>query len=114
MIRRALLFIAASAISWVFLIQVCDVIYRCGCEPLWAGAADHCNMNRPGARHCPWCTVPYAYDATLALIFAAQAILALGPWNWGMLRRSILTLAAFPLVSALSGTALGLWSGYWR
>ena len=43
----------------------CDLVYACGCAPLWAGGWRHCNVHRaPGSGpRCPWCVVWLQRDA---------------------------------------------------
>ena len=36
-------------------LTVCDLLFGCGCEPLWAGAAVHCDIEIPGPPDCPVC-----------------------------------------------------------
>ncbi len=36
-------------------LTVCDLLFGCGCEPLWASAAAHCDIEIPGPPDCPVC-----------------------------------------------------------
>lgn len=110
----ALLFLAGAAVTSAFFLNLCDWIFECGCRSLWAGAADHCNIHTPGARHCPWCAIPTAGQGAVYL-----AVLAPQAWwsffsRWGWIWRLGLTLASFPAVGWALGLALGYWQGYWE
>ena len=104
----------SGAITWVFFINLCAVIFQCGCGWLWGAAADRCNIHQAGMRHCPLCTIaPWQYYGIVIGIIAVQAVLALGPWRWSAPLRFAITLAAFPILGTLVGIALGIGRGYW-
>jgi hypothetical protein len=101
-------------ITWVFFINLCALIFQCGCDWLWAGAADRCNINHEEMRHCPLCVIgPVGYNGIVAAIIAVQSVLALGPWGWSLPVRSALTLGSFPLLGTAVGIGLGYMQGYW-
>lgn len=53
---RALLAAAVvSPLAFLTLHSICDFYFDCGCEPIWAGGLDHCNIHGPPP-HCPWCS----------------------------------------------------------
>lgn len=43
------------AIGAVTGLTVCDLLFGCGCEPLWADSSAHCDINVPGPPDCPVC-----------------------------------------------------------
>jgi hypothetical protein len=98
----------------VFFINFCDLVYRCGCRSLWNGAAQHCNIHQPHARHCPWCNHGEAgYGAIFAAILVPQFAVA-----WWLRRprwvvRLALTAAVFPVWGFVVAAAVALWDGYW-
>jgi hypothetical protein len=46
---------AVLLVTLVMITPLCGLSFDCGCQALWSGAADHCNVNRAGEPHCPWC-----------------------------------------------------------
>lgn len=115
--RRSLaaIFLAAAVVTSVFFIDACNLIYDCGCRPLWAGAASHCNIHQPGSRHCPWCSVGTAGAAAIYFaVLGVQAAAVFLPSRVGTAARAAGALAAFPVAAALLGIAIGLLTGYWR
>jgi hypothetical protein len=113
-IPRLAIFLAGGAVTSIFFINLCATIYRCGCTWLWAGAADHCNIHIPGAKHCPWCDVGVTGHMSIYLIMiVAQALLSFWPGGMGWLLRLGLTLAAFPAVGIVLGLMVGWLKGYW-
>ncbi len=108
-------FLAAAAVTSVFLINLCDLIYDCGCRSWWAGAVDHCNIHDPQSRHCPWCSVGEAGFAAIWLgVVAPQAFLSLFPRRWKWPLRLFAALAAFPAAGVLIGLGMGWAMGYWE
>ncbi len=104
----------AVGISYLFFIQLCDLLFDCGCRALWAGAAEHCNVHASEPPHCPWCIRSSSYGwLSLGLIVTAQTSLALWPGRIGKGRIAALFLA-FPAVGVVAGLVTGLATGYWR
>ncbi len=100
--------------TFVFLIQFCDLLFDCGCEAAWAGAATHCNINVAGPPNCPWCVQDGAYGAiAFGMILTAHAGLALWPGRLS-LTRIIAVFLAFPVVGAVAGVLTGWMTGYWQ
>lgn len=111
---RGLVLAVAAAAAAVFFLDLCDLIYRCGCESWWRGAADHCNIQQAGPPDCPWCAAGLAGTVVpFGAIVLAQGVLALGPWRWGLVPRLMAALLAFPTVGGLVGLGFGLVMGYW-
>ena len=104
---------AAAGLTNVFFVQFCDLLYRCGCEALWAGAAQHCNIHNAAPPHCPWCV-----DGGILGQFSFWAIvitqcgMTLWPGSLGA-ARAIAAFAAFPAVGAVAGVIAGLATQYW-
>ena len=106
--------VLAWAITSVFFLDLCHLIYQCGCDHLWGDQALHCNIHTPGARHCPWCRVGATGAGIIyALILAAQAAGAFLPrrWPWGVRLTSAVFL--FPVAGGVEGLILGMIMGYW-
>jgi hypothetical protein len=114
--RRAkvLIFIAAAVVTSALFIDFCDLVYRCGCRSLWAGADEHCNIHSPGPRHCPWCSIGTAGAAGVwAAIVAAQAgVVFLWP-GITLAPRAVLALITFPVTGGILAVIIGLSKGYW-
>lgn len=112
---RTLVFLLAATVTMTFLINFCHLVFQCGCQSLWNGAAQLCNIHQPGVRPCPWCSsgtvaglVPYAS------ILLGQAAAAFWPRPWSLGWRLALAMAAFPLLGGLAALAFGWATGYWR
>lgn len=108
-----LIWILSASATGLFIIDFCNLIYRCGCRSWWAGAAAACNVHQHAGHRCPFCA--YGLEPFLALallIVSVQAWLSFrgGPWP----AKLLLALAAFPVIGTLEAIALGLFSGYWR
>ena len=53
---------------------VCDLLFRCGCTWVWAGAAAHCNIHNPLPPHCPVCTDMFVGGLFAIGLFAAWCL----------------------------------------
>ncbi len=108
-----MIWIACATLTWTLFLNLCDLIFQCGCRSLWDGAAMHCNIHQPHGRHCPLCLQPpWFFNGLVVLIAAVQgAILFTGPLS---ARRSLAALAAFPVLGSVVAGALGWVSGYWN
>lgn len=110
-----LVLIASLAVSWTFALDLCQLVFQCGCTHAWAGGAAQCNVHMPNMKHCPWCNAGTAgYAAIYACIALPQAWLSFRPRAWMWPLRLIAALLAFPVFGILEAVALGLITGYWR
>ena len=110
---RVLVFAPLVAVAAAFFLNVCHLIYDCGCVSLWSGGAAFCNIQTAGPPDCPYCAQPdVAYGALYATFFA-QGFLVFTPGSLGLGLRALLGLAAFPLVVGATGIVMGLQAGYW-
>ena len=104
----------AALVTSVFYINFCDLVYQCGCRSLWNGADAFCNVHSHGSRHCPWCSIGLAGStAVWAAIVGVQVFVATRPIPSNALARSLLAIAAFPLVGGVLALLIGLATGYW-
>ena len=111
--RLAVLF-GVAALSGLFLVNLCDLVFACGCHSWWAGAAQHCNIHAPDPPHCPWCAAGWwGLVAPLGAIVAVQASVLLWRGSASLLARALLALAAFPAVGTTVAVAWGMVTGYW-
>lgn len=104
-----------AAVTLLFVINLCNWIFDCGCRSWWNGAVDMCNVHNAHPPRCPWCSNGATYfNGVLAAILIPQLALAFFParWPWGW--RLIAVLAAFPLVGWLVGLFSGWYFGYWQ
>jgi hypothetical protein len=105
---------AAIAISSVFFIDVCGLVFRCGCRSLWSGAAAACNIHHAAGPHCPWCAQPLAAGAVAFFAVAGvQALVLLGRGRGGLAPRLAIALLSFPVTAALIGAVQGFLWDYW-
>jgi hypothetical protein len=111
-IARAAIFAVAAAVSSVFFINFCGLVFQCGCTSLWAGADAHCNIHTPGAKHCPWCATGLG-NTIWGVMVVVQAVLAFAFPKLRLPARAALALLAFPVVGAVAALVAGLASGYW-
>jgi hypothetical protein len=112
---KILIFTAAAIVTSLLFINFCALVYQCGCESLWAGAADRCNIHDAHSRHCPWCSIGTAGAGTVyAAILAAQAGVVFFWPGVAWLPRAILTLLAFPVTGGILALVLGWVKGYWQ
>ena len=110
---RALVFAAAAFFTLVFFIDLCGLVYQCGCRSLWAGAADHCNIHTPGVRHCPLCAGGLWVSGPVLLSTLAAQAWVVWKLRLPMATRAALALIAFPLVTGGLSVLVGLLAGYW-
>ena len=108
------IFGVSAAVACMFLVNLCNAVYRCGCRSWWAGAAAHCNIHVPAAKHCPWCSLgtPGFVLAALVPILGAQWLLSFHPRSRPWPLRLILALLAFPVAGALAALLAGWLAGY--
>jgi len=114
LLLRAGAFAVVAAVAGVFFINLCDLIYDCGCVSLWAGGVAYCNIQTPGHPDCPFCARPEIANASLYATMGAQALVIFWPGRLGLPGRLFAGLLAFPAVVGAFGLALGILSDYWR
>jgi hypothetical protein len=106
-------FLVSFTVTCVFFINLCSLIFQCGCHSLWAGAAMTCSIHAQHGRHCPWCSHGAAGQAiVMVLIGASQlAVSVLPGWSW--LVRTLAASALFPVVGGIVALVFGWDVGYW-
>ena len=115
MIKQTAVFLLSAAVTCIFIINLCALVYGCGCHSFWAGAADDCNIHDHEAHHCPWCSIGTEGFVAVALaIVGVQAILSFGPLPRSLPARLLSSLIAFPVAGSAIAVALGCWQGYWK
>ena len=108
---RAGILVTALAVSSIFFIDFCNLVFQCGCRSLWAGAAAYCNIHNPGSRHCPWCVMDTR--PAMAAIYIPQVLISLWPASWSWTKRITLALLAFPVGGGIAAGIYGWIAGYW-
>jgi hypothetical protein len=104
----------AAAFTSVFFIDLCNLIFQCGCDHLWAAMDSHCNIHSAGARHCPFCSSGVlGYTVYYGGIVSVQLVLGFFPQRWHWTKRLAAALAAFPVLGLMEGLIVGWSSGYW-
>ena len=111
--RRFLLFAITAGVSSTFFINLCNLVYQCGCRSLWAGAEASCNIHAATGPHCPWCASHWAGGFVFISVLAVQTAIVFTPGKAGFWSRGAAALLAFPLVGGILGVAVGLIMGYW-
>ncbi|MBS1834514.1 MAG: hypothetical protein JST65_17485 [Acidobacteria bacterium] len=109
------IYLAAFAVTSVFFINFCDLVYRCGCRSLWNGADAHCNRHAPPhEKHCPFCSHGNTgYAAFFGGIVLPQFAAIRALRNRGWFTRLTAGLATFPIAGGLIAVTVGLLDGYW-
>ena len=112
--RKALALAAVFLASSLFFLDVCGLVFGCGCRSLWSGAAAACNIHHASPPHCPWCAHPAAGGAVAGFAIAAvQAWILFRRGQAGLPLRFALALLSFPMTAALVGTIQGFLWDYW-
>lgn len=106
-------FAISFTLTSLFFINFCNLIYRCGCRSLWAGADIACNIHASHGHHCPWCSHSNAgYAVEMALICLPQLAVSLTRWSWPV--RALAAVAMFPLAGSATALIFGWADSYWR
>ncbi|MBI4465458.1 MAG: hypothetical protein HY647_12195 [Acidobacteria bacterium] len=112
-LRKTLPCLLVIAFSLVFLLNLCDLLFRCGCLSWWQGADRYCNIHQAGVSHCPWCSYGWwGFIVPFGLIAMAQAgvLYAIPRLSWRA--RLVLSLLCFPVVGAFVGLVFALIADY--
>ena len=111
---KRLWFLVPPALSIAFIINLCSLIYRCGCQSWWSGAAVSCNIHDAEAKHCPWCSHgDLGFGTVLVLVLIPQVVLSFVPVRWDWRIRLLAALLAFPAIGSLAALGFGWVDGYW-
>ena len=110
---RLLPFGVSFVLTCVFFIDICDLIFDCGCQSLWAGADAMCNVHLANSRHCPFCSrgVPGYAVVMTAVTLPQFAVSMWASWTWR--KRVVVCVLLVPVAMAAVGLGLGTYDGYW-
>lgn len=112
---RLLVFALAAGIASLLFIDLCDLLFDCGCRSLWNGAAESCNIHQADGPHCPWCAYRYRGGGlAFASVLLAQAVACFWPRPLGFWSRLAGALVLSTVVGAAVGLLQGLVLGYWK
>jgi hypothetical protein len=112
--KRVLALAVALLVCSFFFIDVCGLVFGCGCRSLLAGAAAACNVHHASPPHCPWCAHPAAGGAVaFAAMAGVQAWILLTPGRASLPLRFALALLSFPATAGLVGALQGILWDYW-
>lgn len=111
--KKAVAFLLPAGVSLLFLINLCALLFQCGCLSQWSGAGRLCNIHTPNVPHCPWCiSGGSGYYVALAAIWLVQAGISFAPVKFSWTRRMAFSLAAFPVIGGIIGFVFAVFSGY--
>ncbi len=112
-LRKGLVWGLAAGFTLLFFINLCDLLFQCGCRSWWNGAARFCNIHTPGVAHCPWCSYGWwGFILPSATILLAQAGILYAPSKLSLRNRLIFSVVAFPVAGAMVGFLFAVISGY--
>ena len=111
--RNRLALEISAGLTLLFFLNLCHLLFQCGCRSLWNGAAIFCNIHSPGVPHCPWCSYGWrGFLLTVAIILAVQAGILYAPSKISQKTRWLLSLVAFPVAGTIIGFLFAVFSGY--
>jgi hypothetical protein len=91
---------------------LCNAMFRCGCAPAWAGAAEHCNIRAAAGPHCPWCAHRGLGALGLVATLGGPVLVLVAARRLGAWERTLAALAAIPLAAVLAGVLTFVASDY--
>ena len=81
---------------------MCDLVFACGCSPLWSGGAETCRHGpwlQEAAPFCPWCTMDLMTLAFLTCLVVAMALVASYPVRRSSVWRHMVVVVLLSLIS---------------
>ena len=107
-------FLLALAVTGIFFVDWCAVVFQCGCRSLWNAVAMYCNIHATTGPHCPWCAHPLAGGGiAFAAAVVAQWAAVYRTSTSSFMKRLVLALVAFPLASGLVALVQRFVWDYW-
>lgn len=97
--KRLVAFALTGGLSGLFLLDLCNWLFACGCRNWYAGAVTHCNIHLAHGPHCPWCSIgALGFWSLFAAMILAQALILWLPSRLTLPLRLLAALASFPLL----------------
>lgn len=113
--RSLIAFGASASVAYATLLNLCALLFQCGCRSWFTGAAAHCNIHLAHAKHCPWCTLAPTYFWSLFGVFvAAQALAIVFLRQRPVAQQFTAALGAYLASATLSALVLGFSQHYWN
>lgn len=113
--RTAVFCGVALVLSSVLFINLCNLVYQCGCKSLWDGADEHCNVHAKHGRHCPFCSHGnFGYGVIFSAILFPQFGVAYAARRRSPVQQLTATLVSFPMFFGIVAFVVGLMDGYWK
>jgi hypothetical protein len=113
--RGGVLFLCSAGLTLAFILNLCHMMYQCGCRSWWNGAAEMCNVYQVDVRHCPWCNYGDAGAwMSMVLILVPQFVLSFWPAAMAMKYRIPAVLSMFPVAGSVVALGYGWYAGYWN
>jgi len=109
-----IVFLLSVVLTCAFIIDLCAVVYGCGCQSWWRSSDQHCNIHNASGKHCPWCTHGGSgFVVGAVFIFGAQWWINFRRKHWGWPKRLALSMLCFPVIGTIAALIVGLLQGYW-
>ena len=105
----------ALALVGVFVTPYCGFLFQCGCRPLWAGAAQFCNINNSAPPYCPFCNhgvTGYRIVRFSLLGFEGLALTVALRRRWSWLALTGTAVGVFIMVEAVTAVFFAFYDGY--
>jgi hypothetical protein len=113
LLRKILIFSFAAGAAYIFYINLCDIMFHCGCHSMWSGGAAVCNVWMENMAHCPFCSHGNWGSLYPRLaIWTGQAAVVFPSWRLSDRNRLLLSLAVFLVVIGIIGLFFAIYSGY--
>src|SRR5690349_9106270 len=104
MLKRPLILLFLIGFSVLLFKPICNLLFGCGCQGMWAAAGKLCNIHMAGVPHCPWCaTGAWGGFLPRTLIILAQIGIVFLPLKISNVTRLILGVVAFAIVATIVG-----------
>ena len=111
---KHVVFLLALAVTGIFFVDWCAVVFQCGCLSLWNGNATYCNIHAPMGPHCPWCAHPLAGGGiAFGAAVVAQWAAVYRTSTSSFMNRLVLAIVALPLASGLVALVQRFVWEYW-
>lgn len=91
-------------------LTVCDMLFGCGCEPVWANGSAHCDIEVPGLPDCPVCAGTAVrragFGGVVGVAIVGAMIRVASRTRAGILVLVVVGTATYLTVTTLAGAVL--------